>query len=90
MIRQQKTGNEPATKKYFRFVVASRNIGMGETLISESAAILGPKTLHPDPVCLGCHYPLPVIGFRYVWVAASNGLNLGHCIYNYNIGGLLS
>lgn len=41
-----------------RYLTASRDIKNSEVLFKEDPLIIGPKTVSPDPVCLGCLKPI--------------------------------
>ena len=49
-----------------RFVVATRNIKAGEIVMgAEKPVVIGPHTIKPSPVCLGCFFPIHFIRDRY-------------------------
>ena len=45
----------PATCRYGRYLVASRDVGPGEVIFSEAPLMWGPNNTNPALVCVGCY-----------------------------------
>ena len=58
---------------FLRFVVATRNIKAGELVMgAEKPSVIGPHTVNPPPVCLGCFFPIHFVRERLVVLNAVN------------------